>query len=87
MTVLITVGIRLTGRDALKAFINGIEAPVTAIIFAFVGYTVGASIGGVIWRMVGVVAGAFGGYCFVVRKILKTAPKTSPPPPGEEGET
>jgi len=75
------------GRDAIKGFIHGIEAPVTAITFAFVGYKIGEAIGGIVWQMLGVVVGAFGGYCFVVKTILKTAPKRSPPPPDDEGET
>lgn len=76
----------MTRRDVLSAFINGIEISVTAIIFAFVGYRIGDSLGSVVWRMIGVVAGAFGGYCFAVRNVLKTAPKPSPPPPDEKRE-
>ncbi|MFQ5815955.1 MAG: hypothetical protein ACE5G7_05610, partial [Candidatus Hydrothermarchaeaceae archaeon] len=65
----------MTGREALRGFINGIEVSVTAIIFAFVGYKIGENLGGLYLRMIGVLAGAFGGYCFAVRNILKTAPK------------
>jgi uncharacterized membrane protein len=73
----------MSGPKALSAFINGIEVSVTAIVFAFVGYKIGENLGGLVWRMIGVLVGAFGGYCFAVRNILKTTSK-SPPPPDEQ---
>lgn len=75
----------MPARDVLGALLSGLEISVTAIIFAFVGFKLGENLGD-LWRMIGVIAGAFGGYCFAVRNVLKTAPQTSTPPSDEEGQ-
>lgn len=74
----------MMARDVLSALVSGIEISATAIVFAFLGFKIGENLGD-FWRMVGLIAGAFGGYCFAVRNVLKTAPQ-SPPPSDEEGE-
>lgn len=70
----------MSGTDFLKTIGAGLEVSLITIVAALIGYKMGDSLED-LGRMLGLMIGAFGGFAFGIRNVLRA----STPAEGERG--